>query len=128
MNSIYKTIITISCASITFCAAAQEKEMTKASDRFNQFEYADAISSYEELVKKGFTEDEIYKNLAQANYKNADYSTAAGWYEKLYQLQGDQMNSDDLYHYAQSLKSLERYAESDALVEKLKEDGRLTRI
>ena len=127
MNSIYKTIITVSCASITFCATAQEKEMTKASDRFNQFEYADAISSYEDLVKKGFTEDEIYRNLAQANYKNADYTTAASWYEKLYQLQGNLMNSDDLYHYAQSLKSLERYAESDALVEKLKEDGRLTK-
>ena len=127
MNSIYKAILTVSCAGFTLCTTAQEKEINKATDRFNQFEYADAISSYEELVKKGFTEDEIYKNLARANYKNADYSTAASWYEKLYQLQGEQMNSDDLYHYAQSLKSSERYAESDVLVEKLKADGRLTK-
>ena len=127
MNNIFKTILTISCASIALCSNAQEKEVNKANDHFNQFEYADAISSYKNLVNKGFTEDEFYKNLAQANYRNADYTAASDWYEKLYQLQGDRMSSDDLYQYAQSLKSVERYTESDALMEKLNEDGRLAK-
>ncbi len=127
MNNIFKTILTISCASVALFSNAQEKEVNKANDHFNQFEYADAISSYKDLVKKGFTEDEIYKNLAQANYRNADYAAASDWYEKLYQLQGDRMSSDDLYQYAQSLKSVERYTDSDALVEKLNQDGRLTK-
>jgi outer membrane protein OmpA-like peptidoglycan-associated protein len=127
MNNIFKTILTISCASIALCSNAQEKEVNKANDHFNQFEYADAISSYKNLVNKGFTEDEFYKNLAQANYRNADYTAASDWYEKLYQLQGDRMSSDDLYQYAQSLKSVERYTESDALMEKLNKDGRLAK-
>lgn len=127
MNNIFKTILTISCASIALCSNAQEKEVNKANDHFNQFEYADAISSYKNLVNKGFTEDEFYKNLAQANYRNADYTAASDWYEKLYQLQGDRMSSDDLYQYAQSLKSVERYTESDALMEKLNQDGRLAK-
>ncbi len=127
MNNIFKTILTISCASIALCSNAQEKEVNKANDHFNQFEYADAISSYKNLVNKGFTEDEFYKNLAQANYSNADYTAASDWYEKLYQLQGDRMSSDDLYQYAQSLKSVERYTESDALMEKLNQDGRLAK-
>lgn len=128
MNNIYKTILAISCASFALCSNAQEKEVNKANDHFNQYEYADAISSYKNLVNKGFTEDEFYKNLAQANYRNADYKAASDWYEKLYQLQGERMSSDDLYQYAQSLKSLERYTESDALMEKLNQDGRLTKF
>lgn len=127
MNSIYKTLLTISCAGVTLCSTAQEKEITKATDRFNQHEYADAISSYKELVKNGYSEAEIYKNLANANYRNANYTAASDWYEKLYQLQGDQISSDELYHYAQSLKSLERYAASDALMDKLKQDSRLAK-
>lgn len=127
MNIIYKTILTISGALVTMVASAQEKEINKAADRFKQYQYADAISAYEGLVKKGLTEAEIYENLANANYKNAQYAKAVNWYEKLYELKGNQMNSDLLYHYAQSLKSLERYDESDVIIEKIQDDSRLVK-
>jgi outer membrane protein OmpA-like peptidoglycan-associated protein len=127
MNTIYKTILTVSGALVTIGGVAQEKEITKVNDSFNQYEYADAISSYEELLKKGFTEAEIYSNLAQANYRNANYTASSDWYEKLYELKGDGMSSDELYYYAQSLKSSERYAESAVLMQQLKEDGRLAK-
>jgi len=124
MNNIYKAILTISCVAVTFCGNAQEKQINKANDRFKTLEYADAIRSYEDLVKEGYTQEEIYTNLAQANYVNANYKEAADWYEKLYQLKENQMSSHHLYQYAQSLKSLERYAESDKLMEKLQQDSR----
>ncbi len=127
MNIKLKHIALGALMCVTF-TNAQEKQIKKASDTFNNYAFMDAIGSYESLVKKGYTEQQIYQNLGNANYLNAAYEAASDWYGKLHQLTDYQMSSNELYQYAQSLKSLERYAESDALMEQLEADGRGTKF
>lgn len=93
-----------------FASYGQEK---KAETRFDNYAYSDAIESYETLVKKGHSSTEIYENLGNANYFNANYDEAAKWYGKLLELENTTIDAEYYYKYAQALKSLKKYEESD---------------
>ena len=101
-------------------ASAQDKKIKKADTKFTNYAYASAIQSYEELVKDGYTEEEVYKNLGNANYLNANYEEASSWYGKLFALEGADIDPEYMYRYAQTLKSLENYKESDVWMNKFK--------
>lgn len=101
-------------------ASAQDKKVQKADTKFTNYAYASAIQSYEQLVKDGYTEEEVYKNLGNANYLNANYEEASSWYGKLFSLKGADINPEYMYRYAQTLKSLENYKESDTWMNKFK--------
>ena len=92
---------------------AQNKKVRKADKTFDQYAYADAIGSYESLIKEGYASEDIYKRLGDANYLNAKYGEAANWYAKLFESEGEAMDPEYMYRYAQALKSMEKYEESD---------------
>lgn len=112
-----KTLLFITIAFVTFPIAFYGQE-EKAADKYANYAFVDAIESYEDLVQKGYTSQEIYKNLGNANYYNANYPTAAEWYSKLMELEDAEIEAEYLYRYAQSLKSLKKYDESDKLMQK----------
>lgn len=101
-------------------ASAQDKKVQKADTKFTNYAYASAIQSYEQLVKDGYTEEEVYKNLGNANYLNANYEEASSWYGKLFSLKRADIDPEYMYRYAQTLKSLENYKESDTWMNKFK--------
>lgn len=105
--------IILSC----YITYGQEK---KAETKFDNYAYSDAINSYESLVEKGYSSVDIYKNLGNANYFNAYYEEAAKWYGKLLELQDTTVDSEYYYKYAQTLKSLKKYEESDVWMTKFK--------
>ncbi|SFR68741.1 OmpA family protein [Maribacter stanieri] len=107
-------------AVVTMMASAQDKKVQKADTKFTNYAYASAIQSYEQLVKDGYTEEEVYKNLGNANYLNANYEEASSWYGKLFSLKGADIDLEYMYRYAQTLKSLENYKESDTWMNKFK--------
>lgn len=109
-----------SLAVVTMMASAQDKKLQKADTKFTNYAYASAIQSYEQLVKDGYTEEEVYKNMGNANYLNANYEEASSWYGKLFSLKGADIDPEYMYRYAQTLKSLENYKESDAWMNKFK--------
>ncbi|WP_430905876.1 OmpA family protein [Maribacter sp. 2-571] len=118
-----KTVISsILCTlfAIAICNA-QDKKVEKAGDKFDSFAYAGAIDDYESLVEKGYTDEQIFKNLGDANYKNADYDVAADWYSRLFKLEGITVDPDYMYRYAQSLKSNEEYEAARAWMQKYEE-------
>ena len=99
-------------------AMAQDGKIKRADKNFDNYAFLDAIESYESMVKKGLEDQDIFKKLGDANYLNARYDKAAEWYSKLVQLKNTTTEPDYLYKYAQSLKSLGKYEESDAWMEK----------
>ncbi|WP_282074140.1 OmpA family protein [Maribacter aquivivus] len=107
-------------AVVTMMASAQDKKVQKADTKFTNYAYASAIQSYEQLVKDGYTEEEVYKNLGNANYLNANYEEASSWYGKLFALKQADIDLEYIYRYAQTLKSLENYTESDTWMNKFK--------
>ncbi|WP_276166176.1 OmpA family protein [Zobellia alginiliquefaciens] len=107
-------------AVMTMVSQAQEKKIKKADTKFTNYAYASAISSYEDLVEDGYTEEEIFKNLGNANYLNANYQEASNWYGQLFQLGITDIDPEYMYRYAQTLKSLEKYEASDIWMNKFK--------
>ena len=112
----------IICITASFCIGAivysQDKKIKKAEDNFNKYAFVSAIDSYEDLVKEGYTDEQIFKNLGNANYLNANYKVAAEWYGKLFQLDGANIDAEYMYRYAQTLKSMKKYEESDQWMQK----------
>lgn len=105
---------------MTFAGLSQERKIKKAENNFDNYAYAPAISSYEKLVEDGFSEERIFKNLGNANYLNANYREAAKWYGRLFALENASIDPEYMYRYAQTLKSLEKYTESDQWMQKFK--------
>ncbi|WP_273566275.1 OmpA family protein [Maribacter halichondriae] len=62
-------------------------------------------------MTKGYSDKEVFENLGNANYLNANYDEASIWYEKLLQTDGE-IDTEYMYRYAQSLKSMGNYAKS----------------
>lgn len=100
--------------------SAQDKNTKKANEDFDSYSYTNAIESYEALVDKGYSNQEIYSNLADANYQNAKYVEAAKWYSKLFKLENVAIDADYMYRYAQSLKSSKEYEASSDWMQKYK--------
>jgi outer membrane protein OmpA-like peptidoglycan-associated protein len=110
-------VVTCLAGSLAF---AQDKNNEKAKRDFDQYSYANAIEKYETLVEKGYTEEQIFKNLGDANYVNAKYKDAAGWYAKLFALESADIETDYIYRYAQALKSTKDYNASDLWMERFR--------
>lgn len=106
----------------------QNRKLKQALENLNDFAFMDAISNYEDLVSKGYSDMDIYRNLGNAHFLNADYEGASLWYGKLLDGAAQETEPEYMYRYAQSLKSLERYEDSDQWMtrfhEAKAEDGR----
>ncbi|WP_405415213.1 OmpA family protein [Maribacter sp. Asnod1-A12] len=100
---------------------AQDNKTEKANKKFNNYSFAQAIESYEKLVKEGYSTEEIYKNLGDAYYQKADYNASAYWYKKLFELPDIDIDSEYYYKYAQTLKSNGDYVSSDKWMNKFSE-------
>lgn len=113
----YFTIIALGLN--VFFAHAQNKKLQRANDSFKRFEYSQAINQYERIVESGTTSSEIYQNLGDANYLNANYAEAAKWYAMLAESDTQALDIEHLYRYANSLRSIKDYENSNRIFEKL---------
>ncbi|PKA97052.1 outer membrane protein OmpA-like peptidoglycan-associated protein [Flavobacteriaceae bacterium MAR_2009_75] len=99
-------------------AYSQSKKVEKAENEFDKYAYQSAIESYEDLVADGFNDEEIFKNLGNANYLNAQYEEASSWYSKLFMIEDADIEPEYMYRYAQSLKSTGEYTAADTWMKK----------
>lgn len=117
MNTIVRNILLF--ALVVFTAGStfsQQKDIQKANKEFDKFAYIDAREIYLKVVADGYESAEIFKKLGDTYYFNSDYTNAAKWYDKLVKQFPDQTEPEYYYRAAQSLKSLGKYDESDALL------------
>lgn len=95
-----------------FLVFSQKTALSKADKKYNNFEYCEAIKIYEALVKKGQATPQIIEKLANAHYNNASYVQANNWFAKLYELNPN-MDSENHYRYAHTLKATANFEESE---------------
>lgn len=87
------TILFVLLTSTVFCQGSA----TKANEYYADLNYPMAIESYEKHVtklKNDKPDREVITNLANSYFFTNDYLKARGWYDKLYQMQGDGMSED----------------------------------
>lgn len=100
------------CVTFTF---AQSK-LKKADELFKTYSYVDAAKMYEEYlqdVEKPSTQ--TIKNVADSYYFIDDNRNALKWYQKLYDMQGQNMTDIYFLRYIQSMKGVTDYAMADKL-------------
>lgn len=98
---------------LCFLGNAQDREIKNARKNFKQGSYAEAIVQYKQLLSKGYAPEETYKYLGDSYYYIADYSKAAEWYSKLFEIKNILHNDEYLFRYAMALKSIGKYPEAD---------------
>ena len=123
-----KIILAITLALLQLGYAQSEKEaLKKAAQYYKNLDYVQAINAYESIAKKGVEPQELLENLGNAYYYNADYQQANKWYAKLFEGKDTKTNKpfnikpEYYYRYAQTLKTVGDYDNSDKIMDKFVE-------
>lgn len=103
MKKIYSLLSLIFLATVSF---GQNKQVEKADNLFETYQYVDAIEAYLKLIENKQENSHIYKQLADSYYNVFNTEEAAKWYAHATESKQD---AETYYRYAQTLKSLEKY-------------------
>jgi outer membrane protein OmpA-like peptidoglycan-associated protein len=123
------TLLIIVCGGIVKVSAQQDsipdkqlvRIMEKADERYKQYSFSPAIDIYKKVLDKGYTSADLLKKLGNSYYFNAKYQEAAEIYKKLKATYPDQMSVEDVFRYAQSLKSVGEYDDAAKIMASFKE-------
>lgn len=116
-----KLLVLSSIALTTSIGWAQERRENKADQKFEKYEYINAIEIYEKAVEKGFKSVNTLQKLGDAYYFNGKLTEANKWYEELFQFAKENqasIGSEYYYRYAQTLRAMQQYEEADAYMTK----------
>lgn len=101
-----------------FVVNAQQAQVNKADTKYENFQFIDAIETYERVANKGYRTVDMLEKLGNAYYFNAKYQEAAKWYSQLFSMQPIANDPEYYYRYAQSLKSIGEYEQANTYLEK----------
>jgi len=112
---------------------AQINRLKEADRMFENYAFIDAQEIYLEVAKAGYKSENLFKKLGDSYYFNSNLPEAHKWYEKLFELNETPDEQEYFYRYAQSLRSIEKYDESDELMKRFEElsgieDSRVSKI
>lgn len=102
----------------TFAGFAQSNKLEKANKEYNRFAYIDAQKVFERVANEGYKSADLFQKLGNSYYYNSDYDNAVIWYGKLMSNYKNEVSSEYYFRYAQSLKAVEKYEESDKYMRK----------
>ena len=111
------TLLIIVCGCLVKVTAHQDsipdkqisRVMERADEKYKQYSFSPAIDIYKKVLDKGYSSSDLLKKLGNSYYFNAKYQEAADTYKKLEEAYPDEMSVEDVFRYAQSLKSVGDY-------------------
>jgi len=101
-------------------AFAQENKIKKANDEFENYDYIDARKIYLKVVEDGYESAQVFEKLGDTYYFNSEYTEANKWYGKLIDNHPEEIKPEYYFRAAQTLKSVGKYEEAKAMMEKFK--------
>jgi outer membrane protein OmpA-like peptidoglycan-associated protein/Tol biopolymer transport system component len=110
-------------ANVTFAqdkATSANNKEARGDAHFNDFAFMDARAAYIKAVESGYRSVNVLSRLGDSYYFNGEYEDAAKWYGALFEF-SDEIDSEYIYRYAQSLKTIGKYATADRIMDKLNE-------
>ena len=110
-------ILSLLCTSSVF---AQKVKLNKADTRFEELGYSKSVQLYQDLAEDGYASEALYKNLATASYKVADYKSSLRWYDSLYNY-NPELSADSYSRYINALRSEGNYDKSEAMAQAMVE-------
>jgi outer membrane protein OmpA-like peptidoglycan-associated protein/tetratricopeptide (TPR) repeat protein len=104
--------------SVLFCVtvAGAQNKLKKADKLFQTYSYVDAAALYEKYLQTNSQPSaQVIKNTADAYYFISDSRNALKWYQRLYDIQGQDLTDTYYLRYIQSLKGVTDYAKADQI-------------
>lgn len=98
--------------SISLVSYAQKAGLGKGGRTYEKFSYVKTTDILLSVAEKGYKSVDLFEKLANAYYFNNKMEDAAKWYGELMNL-NEPINPESYFRYAQALKWMERYEESD---------------
>ncbi len=98
---------------------AQQRKVDRADKKYSNLAFMDAQKLYLKIVENGNETQEILQKLADTYYFNDDLQESNVWYSKLFEKYSDSIEPEYYFRHAQSLKSVSKYDEANALLDQL---------
>ena len=95
----------------------QKSAVKRADKKYERYAYIDAIKIYKKIADNGYKDEKMFQKLGNAYYFNGELENAEGAYRELFAINTYQ-NSEYIYRYSQSLKSVGKYEEANLMLEK----------
>ncbi|MFC4817011.1 OmpA family protein [Flavobacterium sp. GCM10023249] len=93
-----------------------QQKLKAANEMFNEMSYVDASKLYEEYAEKNSDLSvETMTNIADTYYNLNDMRKALTWYQKLYDIQGQNLSDLYLLRYTQALRGVRDYDKANAV-------------
>ncbi|WP_033957148.1 OmpA family protein [Psychroserpens jangbogonensis] len=102
---------------------AQKGKVRQAKKEFDNLAYVKTSEILLEVANNGFKSVDLLQKLADSFYFNNQMKEAAQWYGELMAM-NENMDPEYYFRYAQALKSIEDYTESDIWMTKFHEADR----
>ncbi len=121
------------CMGMAFGLIAQEKQLARGNEKYDQYSFVPAIDIYQKVLDKGYMSADLLQRLGNSYYFNADYSEAADIYRQLIEKYPSETGAEYFFRYGQSLKSLGDYENANKALERFasmtaQEDTRAKKI
>ena len=96
----------------------EDRLVTKANESYDNYSFSPAIDIYKRVLDKGYVSADLLKKLGNSYYFNADYKDAADTYKRLVDEYTSEVSPDYYFRYAQTLKTLGDYKNSNTVMSK----------
>ncbi|WCO00781.1 OmpA family protein [Psychroserpens ponticola] len=103
---------------------AQKGKVRQAKKEYDNLAYVKTSEILLEVANNGFKSVDLLQKLANSFYFNNQMKEAAQWYGELMAMNDDMEDPEYYFRYAQALKSVENYTESDKWMKKFHEANR----
>ncbi|MDG5493127.1 OmpA family protein [Psychroserpens sp. SPM9] len=118
-------IICILALSFAFSIGyAQKGKIRQASKEYDNLAYLKTSEILLEVAENGYKSVDLLQKLANSFYFNNQMKEAAKWYGELMTMNVDGIDPEYYFRYAQALKSIEDYTESDKWMKKFAAEDR----
>lgn len=113
-----KTILFIlSITFLSFSSLAQTGKLKKADNYYSKLAYSYAAPIYEELIGSEVDSPKLKSKLASSYYNMGDMINAEKYYAQM--ISSNEATKEDFFFYAQALKQIGNYTESDRWMAKV---------
>lgn len=98
--------------------AREDKQVTKGNEKYDNYSFSPAIDIYKKVLEKGYVSADLLKKLGNSYYFNANYEDAAKIYKRLVEEYPSDVTPGYYFRYAQTLKTLGDYENSNNTMSK----------
>lgn len=113
-------ILTIMAITVFNYGISQQAVIEKAFEDYDNLAYIKTTQVLLKVANKGYESADLFQKLGNAFYFNNKMEEASHWYGKLMDL-NENIDSEYYFRYAQALKYIEKYNESDKWMQKFYE-------